>query len=103
MADINELFGMANQGRFAELEAMGQQIGGGPSNDKKEGWMTASCFGKAHFFRRTSASGICDSGRVHGWVSVCGEHATSTDRWPMFSAGSYQKCKKCLKKDPSHG
>ncbi|MCQ4271057.1 hypothetical protein NA655_08490 [Pseudomonas kuykendallii] len=75
----------------------GIQIGGHPM--EREGWGKASFVGvKAHLFRPISSDRIGAQGRERQWVSLCGVSAVSTSRWPMFEAGSWERCRVCESK-----
>lgn len=75
----------------------GIQIGGRPM--EREGWGKACFVGvKAHLFRPISSDRIGAQGRERKWISLCGVAAVSTSRWPMFEAGSWERCKVCESK-----
>lgn len=75
----------------------GVQIGGRPM--EREGWGKACFVGmKAHLFSPITADRIGPQGRERKWISLCGVPAVSTSRWPMFEAGSWERCKVCESK-----
>lgn len=75
----------------------GIQISGRPM--EREGWGGACFVGKkAHLFRPISNDRIGPQGRERKWISLCGVPAVSTSRWPMFEAGSWERCKVCESK-----
>ncbi|HBO3404147.1 hypothetical protein [Pseudomonas aeruginosa] len=62
----------------------------------KKGWGKAPFSGnKAHHFELIYADAIGPQGREKYWVALCGADAVTTDKAPMFSAGSWQRCKNC--------
>lgn len=80
---------------FELLDEPGAQVADGPLPVKK-GWGKAPfCGNKAHHFELIYADAIGPQGREKYWVALCGADAVTTDKAPMFSAGSWQRCKNC--------
>ncbi|QZI68694.1 hypothetical protein K5F93_20120 [Pseudomonas protegens] len=98
MIDMNEVLELQRKGDFAELTRRGIQISDGKL-EQAEGWAKA-CFSgsRAHYFVQVSADAIGPGGRYRSWKSVCGTEAITHDKAPMFGAGSWERCKACLKK-----
>ena len=87
---------------FELLDELGAQVADGLLPGKK-GWGKAPfCGNKAHLFELVFADTIGPHGREKYWVALCGADAVTTDKAPMFSAGSWQRCKNCERR-ASHG
>lgn len=104
MADMPKILNMADEGRFEELTEIGVTISGGPAENVDSGWLRPIFHrGKTHFYRRQSSSYINEHGRWYYWIASCGHEAFSCARQPMLNPGNWPRCKKCEKKESSHG
>ncbi|HEJ5874566.1 hypothetical protein I5K34_27605 [Pseudomonas aeruginosa] len=84
---------------FDLLDGEDTQVSGGPIPGKK-GWGKAPFSGnKAHHFELIYAGAIGPQGREKYWVALCGADAVTTDKAPMLSAGSWQRCKNCERRE----
>jgi hypothetical protein len=67
------------------------------------GWGKAPFHGsKAHLYELIDADSIGKFGRERFWLAACGAEAFTHDKAPMFSAGSWSRCKKC-ERSVNHG
>ena len=84
---------------FGLLGEPGAQVADGPLQGKK-GWGKAPfCGNKAHHFELVFANTIGPHGREKYWFALCGADAVTTDKAPMFSAGSWQRCENCERRE----
>lgn len=77
------------------IQQPGSQVSG-PALTGKKGWGKAPfCGNKSHYFELIGADAIGSFGRELYWVAACGTEAVTHGKAPMFSAGSWKRCKNC--------
>lgn len=102
MGEMSEILQLQQDGRFQELAARGVSITAG-ATECKEGWGVAPfCGRRAHYFTEVASDAIGKHGRHRFWVAKCGTEAVTHDKAPMFSPGSYARCKNCEREAARH-
>lgn len=85
---------LGEQGVFGTVPGV---VISGPATTAQEGWSKAPFTGrKAHYFRQRPTAAIGAAGRERAWLSLCGVATETTDRWPMFERGNWERCSRCV-------